>query len=327
MKINPTAIGLFILGGVALAIVAVLAVGGADWFQRRTLVVSYFHGSVQGLSEGAGVEFRGVPIGKVSQVRLEIDLRDLSALIPVIMEINPHSWKYVGGKGQVTVEQAVAKGLRAQLTEQSFVTGQMLVELDFHPDTPATLVKPSEQELPQIPTVQSDIEKLKQTLTSLPLQAIASSLQHLVTQVDHLLAAPELPAMLKDLAATASSANSMMAGLKDDRPKLVEQVRSTLASFDKTATGLQGVSADAQKTLKTLDQVSATDLRKALRSATAALDQAQKTFAATAEMLSPDSQDRTQISRILDSALYTLQSLRRLADELERKPNSVIFGR
>lgn len=327
MKANPTAIGLFVLGGLALAVIAVLALGSADLFSRRTLVVSYFRGSVQGLSDGAQVEFRGVPVGKVTDIRLDIDLRDKSAIIPVVMEINPGSFRYVGGSRHVTVPQAVERGLRAQLVQQSFVTGQMLVELDLRPDTPATLFKPAGEDLPEIPTVKSDIEKLKDVLAGLPLQAIAVSLERATTDLDHLLASPELPGILKDLAATASSANTLMAGLKDDRAKVVEQFRATLADFAKVAASLQGVSADAQKTLKTVDQVTATDLRKTLRAAEATLTQAQRTFAESADMLAPDSADRAQISRILDNVQYAMQSLRRLAGELERKPNSVIFGR
>lgn len=328
MKANPTTIGLFVLGGLALTILAVLALGGTDWFHRRTLVVSYFPGSVQGLSVGAPVEFRGVPVGKVSQIKLEVDLENLSAVIPVIMEIDPQSWRYIGAPGRrLDVQAAVLKGLRAQLAQQSFVTGQVLVELDLRPDTPARLFKRNDQGLPEIPSIKSEIETLKETLTALPLEAIAVSLQRVVTELDKLLGAPELPGILKNLEATATSANSLMSGLKDDRVKLVEQLRATLAEFDKAASGLQGVSLDAQKTLRTVDQVTATDLRKALRSAEATLQQTERTFAATADMLAPDSADRVQISRILDNVLYAMQSLRRLADELERKPNSVIFGR
>lgn len=327
MKTNPTVIGSFVLGGLALAILAVLALGGADWFHRRTLVVSYFRGSVQGLTVGASVDFRGVPVGKVSVIKLDVDLRDLSAVIPVIMEIDPRSFSYIGAGPRPTVEQAVARGLRAELAQQSYLTGQMLVELDLRPETPARLFKPDDQRLPEIPTIKSEIETLKETLTGLPLEAIATSLQRVVVELERLLGAPELPGILKDLAATAANANALMAGLKDDRARLSEQLRTTLADFDKAATALQSVAADAQRTLKSVDQVTATDLRKTLRAAEATLQQTQRTFTEAADMLAPDSADRAQISRILDNVLYAVQSLRRLSDELERKPNSVIFGR
>src|SRR5437588_86228 len=135
MKINPTVIGLFIIGALTLVIVAVLGFGGSALFERRERAVAYFRGSVQGLSVGARVEFRGVPVGKVEAIKLEIDVRDQSAVIPVFFDYDPHAWRFIGGPAgqQVNVAEAVAHGLRAELVPQSFVTGQMLVELDLVP--------------------------------------------------------------------------------------------------------------------------------------------------------------------------------------------------
>lgn len=329
MKSNPTAIGAFILGGLALAVAAVVAVGSAEFISPHTRAVAYFRGSVQGLAVGARVEFRGVPVGKVSEIRLEIDVRDQSAIIPVILEINPHAASYVGGarKEEMTIETAVTKGLRAELAQQSFVTGQMLVELDLRPDLPATLYRPNEGDLPEIPTVKSDIEQLKDVLTALPLRSIANSLDKAAAGIDRLLASPELPGILKDLAATTSSASTLMAGLKDDRAKLMDDLHSALGDFDKAAIGLQGVSTDARQSLKTLDQFTTTDLRKALHSAEATLQQVQRTFSETGDMLSSESPDRIELSRILHNLSYAITSLRNFADELQRKPNAVLFGK
>jgi paraquat-inducible protein B len=329
MKSNPTVIGAFILGGLALAVGALLAFGSAEFITPHTRAVAYFRGSVQGLALGARVEFRGVPVGKVSEIKLEIDIRDQSAIIPVMMELNPHAASYIGGarKEEMTIESAVARGLRAELAQQSFVTGQMVVELDLKPDTPAVLYRPKEGDIPEIPTIKSDIEQLKDVLSGLPLRSIAASLDKAAAGFDRLLASPELPGMLKDLAATASSANSLMGGLKDDRAKLVADVRSALAALEKAAVGLQGVSADARQSLKTIDQVTTTDLRKALRSADATLQQAERTFSEAGNMLSPESQDRVELSRILHNMSYAIHSLRDFADELQRKPNAVLFGK
>jgi paraquat-inducible protein B len=325
MKSNPTAIGAFILGGLALAVAAILAVGSAEFIRAHTRAVAYFRGSVQGLGVGARVEFRGVPIGKVSEIKLEIDVRDQSAIIPVIMDIDPHAATFIGGakKEEITIENAVSRGLRAELAQQSFVTGQMLVELDLRPDTPAVMYRPDEGDLPEIPTIKSDIEQLKDVLTALPLRSIANSLDKAAAGIDKLLASPELSSMLKDLAGTASSAHSLMGGFKDDRAKLVEDIHSALAAFDKAAVGLQGLSTDARQSLKAIEP----DLRKALRSAETALQQAQRTFSETGDMLSSESPDRVELSRILHNMSSAINSLRSFADELQRKPNAVLFGK
>jgi paraquat-inducible protein B len=329
MRPNPTTIGLFILGGLVLAIAALLAFGAAGWFESRQQAVAYFRGSVQGLSVGALVEFRGVPVGKVEAIKLEIDARDLTAIIPVFIEYDPHAWRYIGGpeRRPISVEDAVAKGLRAELVPQSFLTGQMLVELDMRPDTPALLARPGNSEPPEIPTVKSDIEQLKDVLTSLPLRDIAASLDRATRGLDRLLASPDLPEILKNLNALAAKGASFTGNLDQDRVKLAADLHNALAALEKAGTGLQGVSTDARQVLKTMDQVTATDLRKTLRSAEATLQQMQTAFGEAANMLAPESPDRVEISRILRLTSNALQSLRDFASELERKPNAVLFGR
>lgn len=329
MKTNPTLIGGFILGGLALAIAAVLALGGRQLFNRPLLAVAYFPNGVQGLTVGARVEFRGVPVGKVSEIRILIDARSLRPAIPVVMELNPHAFHFIGGtRGQrVSVKEGVALGLRAQLVAQSLVTGQMLIELDLRPDTPAKLFEPNFENLPEIPTISSDIEQLKDVLTSLPLRDIAVSLNKTAHDLDRLLLSPELPEILKDLRTTAANAATLTGNLDHEIAKLMPELHSALATFEKAGIGLQGVSTDAQRTLKTVDQLAATDLRKTLRSAEATLQQLQTTFNEAATMLSPESPDRVEISRILQLASNALRSLRDFAGELERKPNAVLFGR
>jgi paraquat-inducible protein B len=328
MRPNPTAIGLFILGGLVLAITALLVFGGIGWFERHDRAVAFFRGSVQGLGVGALVEFRGVPVGKVEAIKLEFDASDLTAVIPVFIELDPHSWRYIGSPRHqpVSIEDAVAKGLRAELVPQSFLTGQMLVELDMRPDTPALLTRPGSS-IPEIPTVKSDIEQLKDVLTSLPLRDIASSLDRASRSLDRLLDSPELPDLLKNLNATAANAASFTGKLDQDRVKLVADLHDALTTLEKAGNGLQGVSTDARQVLKTMDQVTATDLRKTLRTAEATLQQMQTTFREASNMLAPESPDRVEISRILHLTSNALQSLRDFASELERKPNAVLFGR
>ena len=62
---NPALVGAFILGAVALAIVAITVWGSGRLFERRYKYLCYFPGSVHGLQIGAPVKYRGVAIGEV----------------------------------------------------------------------------------------------------------------------------------------------------------------------------------------------------------------------------------------------------------------------
>ena len=59
-KANPTAIGAFVVGAIALIILTLIILGGGKFFSERARYVTYFDGSIQGLREGANVNFRGV---------------------------------------------------------------------------------------------------------------------------------------------------------------------------------------------------------------------------------------------------------------------------
>ena len=64
---RPAAVGGFVLGALALVVVAILLFGGSHLFAPRFRAVAFFHGSVAGLEIGAPVTFRGVRIGSVQQ--------------------------------------------------------------------------------------------------------------------------------------------------------------------------------------------------------------------------------------------------------------------
>jgi len=51
--------------------------------------VLVFKDSVRGLSPGAPVEFRGIPIGEVIDVRAQIDLKTFEFSVPVTIHLDP----------------------------------------------------------------------------------------------------------------------------------------------------------------------------------------------------------------------------------------------
>ena len=75
-KANPTLIGVFVLGAIVIAIGAVVFFGSADLFAKKQTYVSYFTQSISGLSVGSNVKFKGVNIGKVTQILLGIGGKD-----------------------------------------------------------------------------------------------------------------------------------------------------------------------------------------------------------------------------------------------------------
>src|SRR5208282_2328250 len=100
-----------------------------------------FKGSVRGLSPGAPVEFRGIPVGEVADIRAQIDLKTFQFSVPVIIHLDPQRLgvKLVDiGSGadletmrRKLVDALVAHGVRAQMRTGNLLTGALYVDLDF----------------------------------------------------------------------------------------------------------------------------------------------------------------------------------------------------
>jgi paraquat-inducible protein B len=167
-------------------------------FTERVPFLLHFAGSVAGLEPGAPVVLRGIQIGVVREVRLEVDVSDYTVRIPVLIELEPQRAVVVGGSSDRNprdrIVRFVEKGLRAQLQSGNLLTGSLLVALDFLPKQPAAEVT-YEDGYPVIPTVPSDIQELKenatifvQNLAKAPVAELVADLRATVQDVDRIVA-------------------------------------------------------------------------------------------------------------------------------------------
>ena len=146
-KANPKLIGIFILVAVALLVAGIVIFGSGRFFQEKQRYVLFFEGSIKGLDIGAPVILKGVQIGQVTGIKVVYDPELWSFQSPVHIELFPKriadvklseevSKLYGYERGtQEMIDLFVQRGLRGQLEMQSFVTGKLMVALDFHPGT------------------------------------------------------------------------------------------------------------------------------------------------------------------------------------------------
>src|SRR5215470_18646688 len=120
-RANPTVIGAFVVGAVALLLLALVFWGGTGFLRKKLDYVLFFDASVVGLTKGAPVLARGVKVGEVSDVQLRWGEK---GVVGVYITLEPSSLKGIAeGGAKDAIERAVQNGLRAQLRMQSFVTG------------------------------------------------------------------------------------------------------------------------------------------------------------------------------------------------------------
>jgi len=260
-------------------------------FTTKVPYLVQFDESVRGLSPGAPVEFRGMRVGTVRDVGLQIDAASESILIPVTIEIEPQRIKFTGSTEDnpyddtpyVLMEKLVERGLRAQLQPGNLLTGQMLVDLGFHPNAaPAKLGHTGEY--PEIPSVPSEID------------ALTASASGILTE----LAALPLTELVQDLRSTVQNVDALVSS-----PHTTE----TLEALKVTATELQTV-------VQTMDQQLGP-----------LLTQAQGTLASADAMVGANSQTRYDLNSMLKELAGAARSIRVLTDYLERHPEALLRGK
>jgi len=184
---KPAMIGGFTLGAFALAVAAILFFGTSGIFDKVSTAVVFFHESVAGLEIGAPVTFHGVTIGSVKSISLQVSSKDMSANIPVIIDIDSNKivWEDKKLQSKEDFQRLVKAGFSAQLAVQSLVTGQLRIDLGLRPDVPSQTVglMPDVSEIPSIP---SDIDQIKNKLSDLPIRELALTAQQALTSIDKL---------------------------------------------------------------------------------------------------------------------------------------------
>lgn len=332
-KYSPTLIGGFVLGGIVLLIGALFVFGSGDLFKEKRRWVTYFDGSVGGLNPGAPVNFRGVRVGTVTEVKLQLDPQKLTARIPVYFELDPDRISWVGGPVAQSPKLAAQAGVRAKLSMQSLVTGQMQVDLDLSPETPARFVG-ADPHVPEIPSVPSDFDVLKQQLSELPLRELLASIDRAVGNIDRLVSSPEARESLRALAAGLEETRQLIASTHQEAIPLMRELTAATQSVrqtsDQARDSLKVVEGDLHSTLGEVRQLSSntrTDLRATLRSADKALQQASTTLASLDGIVADDTRSRADIDNTLQNLAQASSALRSFANTVERNPNSIIVGR
>jgi paraquat-inducible protein B len=255
---NKTVIGIFVVGAIALAIVAVLILGSGKFFKETFKAVCYFDGSVGGLNIGAPVVFRGVKIGSVTGVVLLGQRDKLIFVIPVYIEIEPDKIQVVGttleepGKNLMALIQ---RGLRATLEMQSIVTGQMQVGLDMYPDKPAKFAENKiDTKTPEIPTISTPMQELAKKIQKLPIDEIFDKISSTLDAINKVAQSPEIPEAIRsvnltlgDVRRLVRNVDGQVGPLASNLNETVQDVRKLVQNVDVKVTG---VTASLDETVK-----------------------------------------------------------------------------
>ena len=203
---NKKTIGLFLMIGIfILCLIVGQTVISKIWQDRKYLAVLYFDESIKGLNVGSSVVFNGVEIGKVVKIELVGDPQKLTFQVPVYIRLVPmkqmqeKEWNAFGNR-QSALDILIQKGLRARLLTQSYLTGQLMIELSMMPDSPVHLadsVRDRQHGIPEIPTVLSPVGEISRGFQDLPVRQTLNRLEYILTELDKLM--PSLNKSMKNI--------------------------------------------------------------------------------------------------------------------------------
>jgi paraquat-inducible protein B len=318
-EINPTLIGAFVIGAIVLVVAAVVVFGSGRLFTQKYRFVAFFEGSVFGLNQGAPVICRGVKVGTVTGIELLSDPEELTMEIAVFFETEPERINVLGRRRSFDSEERMQRmidhGLRARLEMQSFLTRQMMVVLDFYPDTPVRLVG-IDTGYPEVPTIRSGIQELIETVERLPLEEIAKSIQNSLEAIEEVIHSPELSESLEALKGTLVAGEQLVNHLEQ--------------KVDPLTDSLEGALADARKLMRDVDarvDPLASEMEQTLEATRLAIYEASETIESIQSTAGEDSVLVHSLTTALSELSAASRSIRILVETLERQPESLLRGK
>lgn len=257
-KTSKFMIGLFVIIGVSIGLIAIIWLGASKYFEKGGTYATYFDESVQGLQKDSTVKYRGVDVGRVEKIRVAPD----NALIEVVMKINL--------KGELQRSHI------AQL-KPAGITGIVFIELDrkgpgeqdlspklsFASEYPIIASKPSDikQILSGVQGVLENLNKIDAKGISEGIVSTVANLNGVITKVDNALAEKRLDEIIVEVKNTLVKFQNFATNIEGEiqtlnLAKTGAHLENTTAKIDKIVNSgeIEAVLKEAKETIGNLNQ-------------------------------------------------------------------------
>lgn len=339
--VNKTLLGAFVLGALALVFLGVVLLGSGALFRDVIRTVMFFDGSVGGLKVGAPVTFRGVAVGEVTDIQIVYEPERQEFRIPVSVKIFPDRIRRLSAGPQETkLKDLIDMGLRAQLQMQSFITGQLSIQLDFVPDDPlppASSLSMFHAGVQEIPTIPTPIQRIQKSFEQIPLEEVLRDARETLASIRDILGSPAIPEIIANLQQISQDSAGITAKLDAKLTTIGAQVERSLkdlrtllananAQIKPLGSAIHETRTLAQNLNRQVDPLTA-EITRTAGELRATLRQSENTLAHIGRLTADNSEMRYHVSLLLTELTATSRSLRALTDYLERHPDALWRGR
>lgn len=324
-------LGLFVLVGTFVVFATVIYVGSVRLFASELTVLMHFRESVNGLSVGSPVKFKGVTVGSVSQILVAHD-RDHGvdrSSVPVFAKISMERVRHDVNNGPgidfndgERFRTLVDNGLRARLEMQSFITGQLYVELDYFadPGAPYALLQYGDEfaELPTTPSTMAELgasaSSLMASLASIDIKGLNDSTRRLLSLLEEKLSVMETEKWNEAILRVSTNLEAATRDL-EIRPLLTE-IRTTNRSLQELVMKVDQAVEPAVK-----------DYHETMVEARDALASIEGSFSRLDRILASNEFIGSEVEGSLLEVREAARALREFLEFLERNPRALLTGR
>ncbi len=311
-RISPFKLGLFVLIGLGLGIIALVFVGIIGPFEARQTYVSFFDTTVEGLERGAPVRYLGIQVGEVGAIDLAPGDRMVRVLVSIRKDFTMDDTMYL----QVS-QQLVAGLTNLTLRRREDAAAVARPELPFEPEYPVLPNRPSDMD-----QILETARRVAEELGDADFDAIGE-LTHGWSQagnrLDDLLADPDLQQTLENVREASADLKAILQALGDEEaPGDWRKIRRDLAA---TATELRRTSETLAARLDEVPPGALADISERLEGMTAAGEEAVRSWDAQV------GQSISQLERTLQQVEGLVTELERLTRSLRREPGQILERR
>jgi paraquat-inducible protein B len=326
-KVSPAVIGAFVIGAMALGIIALLSFGGVNLFSKPQRFVVYFDESIHGLDLGSPVKLRGVRVGRVVDLNIRYDEKSNHSVIAVVCEFSRDMM--TDGRGVVInvadreeLQTLVNHGLRAQLGVLGLATGLLFVELDFFdpkefPAGPAL----ADARYVSVPAVKSAISQF---------QASASEILASVKKIDFAGLSKEFGLLMGDARRRLDGVDLRAAveqwrrtGAQVEALAATPEIKQTLVNVNAATIELRGLLAKIDGQVGPAGK----ELTETLAQAKVAVGALGDAATAAKKFISANGGLGEEVVGTLAQLSEAADAVKRLADFLERNPRALLTGK
>ncbi|MBI9111014.1 MlaD family protein [Maridesulfovibrio ferrireducens] len=236
-KTNPFRLGLFVIIGTLLFVIALAILGAGQIFEKTIKMETYINESVNGLEVGSPIKFRGVKIGSVSTIGFvtdeyvtinESELR----YVYILGELDSKMFNSLEGEDMIeSLKIEVQRGLRARPVSLG-LTGQLFLEIDYvNPQRNPPLQITWDPEYLYVPSAPSMLSRVEGAVAS-----ISETLED-INQA-------KIAEAVDDVRAVAQTVNGFLK--KSDAAEISKNLTGTLAQAEKFIARINTLLADPE---------------------------------------------------------------------------------